>query len=107
MTNSSTVSIINLSLPTAGTKKAHSGRAGLKWEGKNYVLQCQVVEVELDCFGSFVLGCINYFGVYLGSLHVGVSHHFADGAYVGAVGKLEGCIGVAETMEGDIALDTG
>lgn len=98
MTNSSTVSIINLSLPTAGTKKAHSGRAGLKWEGKNYVLQCQVVEVELDCFGSFVLGCINHFGVYLGSLHVGVSHHFADGVYVGAVGKLEGCIGVSAHM---------
>ena len=68
---------------------------------------CHVVrEGDLDSISGSILLCVNYLGIDLSCCYLFMTKHFADGIDVRTISQLQGCIGMAKTVKGDMLGDT-
>ena len=74
---------------------------GVVWSS-NHV----VSEGDLDGSSGSILLCVNYLGIDLGCCYLLMAEHLADSIDVRAISQLQGSIGMAKTVKGDVLGDT-
>ena len=64
-----------------------------------------VSEGDLDGISGSILLCVNYLGIDLSCCYLLMTEHLADSIDVRAICQLQGCIGMAKAVKGDVLGD--
>ena len=65
-----------------------------------------ISEGNLDGISGSILLCVNYLGIDLGCCYLLMAEHLADSIDVRAISQLQGCIGMAKAVKGNVLGDT-